>query len=68
MDGMLATLIQVVKSLLRFHTRRAVFVHNGWRIADIGEDLPVYDANQRLADPVSLFLSAYVPLVSPIYA
>ncbi|KAI0747491.1 amino acid permease-domain-containing protein [Fomes fomentarius] len=40
----------------------AVFVHNGWRIADIGEDLPVYDANQRLADPVSLFLSAYVPL------
>lgn len=48
--------------------RRAVFVHNGWRIADVdvdsgGATAPAGDS-EKLADPVSLFLSSYVPLVS----
>ena len=51
--------------------RRAVFVHNGWRIADVMVDgqVDTPDANQpKLENPVSLFLSAYIPLVSIVYA
>ncbi|KAH9891921.1 amino acid permease-domain-containing protein [Cubamyces lactineus] len=41
----------------------AVFVHSGWRIADImGDALPVYPSWQKQSDPVSQFLSAYVPI------
>jgi len=41
----------------------AVFVHNGWRLAEIaGEELPVVPSDWREANPVSLFLSSYVPL------
>ncbi|KAI0642859.1 amino acid permease-domain-containing protein [Trametes meyenii] len=41
----------------------AVFVHSGWRIADVmGEDPPEYKAWEKEADPVSQFLSAYVPI------
>ncbi|KAJ3005030.1 hypothetical protein NUW54_g4526 [Trametes sanguinea] len=43
----------------------AVFVHSGWRIADvIGDNVPQYDASQKESNPVSQFLSAYVPIVS----
>ena len=51
--------------------RRAVFVHNGWRIADVMVDgqVDTPDANQpKLENPVSLFLSAYIPLVSTVCA
>ncbi|RPD71597.1 hypothetical protein L226DRAFT_537868 [Lentinus tigrinus ALCF2SS1-7] len=51
--------------LVLFTNGWAVFVHNGWRIADImvdGQDV-TQDINQpKLANPVSLFLSAYIPL------
>ncbi|KAI8986293.1 amino acid permease-domain-containing protein [Trametes punicea] len=41
----------------------AVFIHNGWRIAEVmGDVVPQYDGTQREADPVSQFLSAYVPI------
>ncbi|KAI0629930.1 amino acid permease-domain-containing protein [Trametes polyzona] len=41
----------------------AVFVHNGWRIADVmGETPPAFDPSMKEADPVSQFLSAYVPI------
>ncbi|KAI0671245.1 amino acid permease-domain-containing protein [Trametes maxima] len=41
----------------------AVFVHSRWRIADVmGEELPQYKAWEKEADPVSQFLSAYVPI------
>ncbi|KAI9068733.1 hypothetical protein FKP32DRAFT_1587420 [Trametes sanguinea] len=41
----------------------AVFVHSGWRIADvIGDVVPQYDAMQKESNPVSQFLSAYVPI------
>ncbi len=49
------------------HARRAVFVHNGWRIADVMVDgqVPTPDEKQpKLSNPVSVFLSAYIPLVS----
>ncbi|TFK85813.1 hypothetical protein K466DRAFT_494033 [Polyporus arcularius HHB13444] len=51
--------------LVLFMNGWAVFVHNGWRIADIMVDgqVPTPDENQpKLSNPVSLFLSAYIPL------
>ena len=39
---------------------RAVFVNNGWRIADLSGTVPLD------TDVVSQFLSAYVPLVRPL--
>ncbi|EIW52351.1 uncharacterized protein TRAVEDRAFT_53768 [Trametes versicolor FP-101664 SS1] len=41
----------------------AVFAHSGWRIAEITDEiLPQYSSSQREANPVSQFLSAYVPI------
>ncbi|OJT02167.1 hypothetical protein TRAPUB_7282 [Trametes pubescens] len=41
----------------------AVFVHNGWRIADVlGQQPPSYHDDQKEANPISQFLSAYVPM------
>ncbi|KAH9849492.1 amino acid permease-domain-containing protein [Lenzites betulinus] len=45
----------------------AVFVHNGWRIGESSDidpnDInPGGDSSQRESDPVSQFLSAYVPI------
>ncbi|KAI0687059.1 amino acid permease-domain-containing protein [Earliella scabrosa] len=48
--------------LVLFTNGWAVFVHNGWRIADTGDPSPQYGDDERLAEPVSLFLSAYVPI------
>ncbi len=42
-------------------------MHNGWRIADVmvNGQVPTLDEKQpKLSNPVSLFLSAYIPLVS----
>ena len=59
-----------------YHDGRAVFVHQGWRIANVidtpsvGADLAEEPASDSTlvklseTERVSLFLSAYVPLVS----
>ncbi|CAL1713779.1 unnamed protein product [Somion occarium] len=40
----------------------SVFVHGGWKIAETpGDDIEV-DPNTREDDPVSLFLSSYIPI------
>ncbi|CDO72292.1 hypothetical protein BN946_scf184970.g144 [Trametes cinnabarina] len=46
----------------------AVFVHSGWRIGKVlgpdvmGDAVPQYDAAEKETNPVSQFLSAYVPI------
>ncbi|KIP02974.1 hypothetical protein PHLGIDRAFT_130425 [Phlebiopsis gigantea 11061_1 CR5-6] len=41
----------------------AVFLHTGWRIADIpDEKRPEYGSDQQVTDPVSIFLSSYIPI------
>ncbi|KAI0350171.1 hypothetical protein OH77DRAFT_1431318 [Trametes cingulata] len=41
----------------------AVFVHNGWSVAEVlGDVIPTYEPAQKEANPVSQFLSSYVPI------
>ncbi|KAI0369433.1 hypothetical protein BV20DRAFT_968017 [Pilatotrama ljubarskyi] len=49
--------------LVLFTNGWAVFVHNGWMIAEVmGDTIPTYDASQKESNPVSQFLSSYVPI------
>ncbi|GBE85477.1 Arginine permease CAN1 [Sparassis crispa] len=56
----------IICLLVLFTNGWAVFVHNGWKIAEIeGDSPPSGPASDREASPVSLFLSSYVPI--PIF-
>ncbi|KAI0738821.1 amino acid permease-domain-containing protein [Daedaleopsis nitida] len=49
--------------LVLFTNGWAVFVHNGWQIAEVdGESPQEYGPENKLTNPVSLFLAAYIPL------
>ncbi|KAL1946120.1 hypothetical protein VTO73DRAFT_15247 [Trametes versicolor] len=49
--------------LVLFTNGWAVFVHNGWKIAEVTDDnSPSYKDSDKEANPVSQFLSAYVPM------
>ncbi|KAH9919155.1 amino acid permease-domain-containing protein [Epithele typhae] len=51
--------------LVLFTNGWSVFVHNGWKVAETLSDSIPYDASQRISQPVSVFLSSYIPL--PIF-
>ncbi|OBZ71741.1 Lysine-specific permease [Grifola frondosa] len=55
----------IICLIVLFTNGWAVFVHNGWRIAEIsGETSEVVSipTNEREINPVSLFLSSYIPI------
>ncbi|GJE92572.1 amino acid permease-domain-containing protein [Phanerochaete sordida] len=49
--------------LILFTNGWSVFLHTGWRIADVIDEEPKeYPSEQRPTDPVSNFLASYVPI------
>ncbi|KAI0073009.1 hypothetical protein K474DRAFT_1604052 [Panus rudis PR-1116 ss-1] len=49
--------------IILFTNGWSVFVHNGWKIAEIpGDDRKPYQADERETNPISIFLSSYIPI------
>ncbi|GJE92577.1 amino acid permease-domain-containing protein [Phanerochaete sordida] len=52
--------------LILFTNGWSVFVHSGWRIADVQDEATnTYSTTERPSKPIANFLASYIPIVSP---